>query len=92
MVSKSRAVKNALKIHMRTQNCMTLFNETFAPFLLIFVVQIFIQCCALFFAIAKLPLFTYADISVFLGNGTQYLMRAFVALLILGKVGGFFSQ
>ena len=90
-VSTSKALKNAMKLHLKAQNCMSVFNSAFAPFLLIFVVQIFIMCCALFFVLAKQPMNNPVDVIVFLGNGTQYLLRALVFLFIVGKVGGKFE-
>lgn len=87
-MEQSAALRNAIDVHLRAQNCVQIFNQAFGPLLVIFIVQVFIMICVLFFTIVKTPLTTAVDALVFFGNGTQYFIRALIGLYIFGRVQG----
>ena len=80
-------VRACLNGHLEIQNCIHSYNSTFAPFLLLFTINIFSMAICMISSLLKVNLDT-ANYIVYSGNSFQYLLRAFIALYSFGRVQG----
>lgn len=85
---KMTAIRANLEHHYAFQRCLYAFNASFSPFLILFVVQIFLMCIGLFFTLLKMNSMSSMNCVIYLGNGMQYLVRGTCVLHAFGKVAG----
>ena len=86
--SRSESIRTCMSHHYTIQRSLFHFNTSFSSFLIIFLVQIFIMCVALFFSIIKIGSRGAMDVVLFFGNGFQYLVRGTLVLYGLADVAG----
>jgi hypothetical protein len=61
--------------HLSIQQHVHVFNSTFAPFIMAMIMQVFVMCLPLFYLMIKQDVAGFVQMSIFLGNGIQILMR-----------------
>lgn len=83
------ALKSILRQHCDIQKFLFSFNDSFSPFLIIFVIQIFTMSVGIFFLLCKSYLRLLNDpffFFLYIYHGILYLMRGTIVLYFFGRV------
>ena len=74
---------------IQTQNYLYTFNPAFAPFIIVLMIKFFSMCLCLFYGIFKIGLNgAPINLTIYMANGIQYLVKGTTVIYYLGKVKG----
>ena len=73
----------------QTQNYLYTFNPAFAPFIIVLMIKFFCMCICLFYGIFRIGLHgAPINLTIYMANGIQYLVKGTTVIYYLGKVKG----
>jgi len=84
----TRCLRNVMRRHYNVQRCLNFFNDVFALFIVLFLLQCFFMIVILFYMNLR-PDATFehhAQIVLFGGNCVQYFVRCTLVLHFFGQV------
>jgi hypothetical protein len=65
------------------------FNPAFAPFIIVLMIKFFGMCLCLFYGIFKIGIHgAPINLTIYMANGIQYLVKGTTVIYYLGKVKG----